>query len=234
MSDADAPLGDVEVRVLGALIEKAHTTPDSYPLSLNALTNACNQSSNRDPIMSLDESAVSTAAHALRGRALVRPIIHSGGRVTKYAQRMDEALGLVRRQVAVLCVLMLRGPQTIAELRTRTQRLHDFADLDEVESTLGGLAERDPPLVARLPRRTGQKEARYAHLLAGDVTHDAAGVLDDAPDDAPGHAERDLTGAAIRDVGPEDVTALRREVAELRQEVAALRGELAAFRTQFE
>ena len=218
----DAPLTDVEVRVLGALIEKEYTTPDNYPLSLNALTNACNQSSNRDPVMSLDESTVSATVHQLRGRGLVRPIIHSGGRVTKFEQRMDEALGLVRRQLAVLSVLMLRGPQTTGELRTRTQRSHDFADLEEVESTLDSLIDREPPLITRLPRRAGQKELRYAHLLAGEISID---VLD----------ARDAAAESTRAAPVSDrVAALEADVAALREEMAALREELAAFRRQFE
>ena len=218
----DAPLTDVEVRVLGSLIEKEYTTPDNYPLSLNALTAACNQSSNRDPVLSLDESEVSATVHQLRGRGLVRPIVHSGGRVTKYEQRMDEALGLVRRQLAVLCVLMLRGPQTTGELRTRTQRIHDFAELDEVESTLDGLIDREPPLVVRLPRRAGQKEIRYAHRLAGEISMDAL--------DARDAAAETTRAAPVSD----RVAALEADVAALREEMAALREELAAFRRQFE
>ena len=135
------PLGDVEIRVLGALFEKARTTPDSYPLSLNAVTTACNQTSNRDPVMSLAETEVSAALDALRKRQLVRAIVRSGAAVTKYAHLMDEALGLVNRQLAVLTVLMLRGPQTAGELRTRAQRLHDFDDVADVESALDGLAD---------------------------------------------------------------------------------------------
>jgi uncharacterized protein len=213
-------LTDVEVRVLGSLIEKEHTTPDNYPLSLNALTVACNQSSNRDPVMSLDESTISAAVHDLRSRSLVRAIIHSGGRVTKFRHLMDENMGLVRRQLAVMCVLMLRGPQTTGEIRTRTQRLHDFADLDDLESTLDGLIERESPLVARLPRRAGQKEVRYAQLLAGEVTYDT-------PDDVHEHAHV-VTPRGDR------LGALEESVNALRQEVADLRAELESFRKQFE
>jgi uncharacterized protein len=214
----DPPLDAVETRVLGALLEKERTTPDNYPLSLNALAAACNQTSNREPVMSLDEITVSAAVDRLRRRALAKPIVHSGGRVTKYAHRAGEALGLVNRQLALLGVLALRGPQTVAELRTRAQRLHDFEDLSDVESTLDGLIDHTPPLVARLPRRPGQKEVRYAHLLAGeavDTTPDDA-----APADAPARGDR--------------VAALEETVAGLREEVAALRAELAEFRRQFE
>jgi uncharacterized protein len=221
----DQPLTDVEVRVLGALIEKEHTTPDAYPLSPNALTAACNQTSNREPVMTLDEPTVSAAVHALRGRSLVRPIVHSGGRVTKYEQRMDQALGLVKRQLAVLCVLMLRGPQTAGELRTRTQRIHDFADSADVESTIDGLIDHDPPLVVRLPRRPGQKELRYAHLLAGEPSPD----VDEAHDAADAGRETASAGRTV-----DRVAALEDAVAALRDEVAALRDELAMFRRQFE
>ncbi|HYD51799.1 MAG TPA: DUF480 domain-containing protein [Gemmatimonadaceae bacterium] len=221
--EPSAPLIDIEVRVLGALIEKEHTTPDSYPLSLNALTAACNQTSNREPVMTLEEHVVSAAVAELRKRSLVRAIIHSGGRVTKYRQLMDETMGLVRRQLAVLSVLMLRGPQTVGELRTRTQRQHDFADLEEVESTLEGLIDRQPPLVARLPRRTGQKEQRFAHLLAGEPS---AEVLEAAE----GREEPAVRGTPVA----ERVAALEEAVSALREEVAALRGELEGFRRQFE
>ena len=215
----DSRLDDVEVRVLGSLIEKEHTTPDAYPLSLNALTAACNQTSNREPVMSLDEPTVSAAVHSLRGRSLVRAIVHSGGRVTKFRQLMDETMGLVTRQMAVLCVLMLRGSQTLGEIRTRTQRMHDFADLAELESTMEGLIDREPPLVVRLPRRPGQKEARYAQLLAGDVAIDAGDDIEVKTRPAP---------------AGDRVAALEEVVSMLRQEVADLRAELERFRRQFE
>ena len=217
------PLNDVEIRVLGALLEKARTTPDSYPLSLNAVTNACNQTSNREPVMSLAETEVSAALDALRKRSLVRAIVRSGAAVTKYAHLMDEALGLVNRQLAPLCVLMLRGPQTTGELRTRTQRLHDFEDVDEVEAALAGLASRQPePLVVMLPRRPGQREERWAHLLAGEAAASAAGDVAVAEERAA------VTPADDR------VARLEAELAALRQEFAALRDEMAAFRKQFE
>ena len=220
------PLTDVEIRVLGALLEKARTTPDSYPLSLNALTNACNQSSNREPVMSLAETEVSAALDALRRRSLARGIVRSGAAITKYLHVMDETLGLVNRQLAVLCVLMLRGPQTAGELRTRTQRLHDFEDVADVESALEGLAARDPePLVLRLPRRPGQREERWAHLFAGAAAAQAAGEA--GPVDAV---------ASVTAAGPADdvVARIDAELAALRQEVATLREEMAAFRRQFE
>jgi uncharacterized protein YceH (UPF0502 family) len=220
------PLSDVEIRVLGALLEKARTTPDNYPLSLNALTSACNQASNREPVTSLSEIEVSAAVDLLRRRSMVRAIVRSGGAVTKYAHLADEALGLVNRQLALLCVLMLRGPQTVGELRTRTQRLHDFEDVADVESALDGLASRSPePLVVRLPRRPGQREERWAHLLAGEAAAHAAGeaIVASASDHrAP---------AAVAD---DRVARLETELATLRQELAELRGEMTAFRKQFE
>ena len=221
------PFDDIEIRVLGALLEKARTTPDSYPLSLNALTAACNQSSNREPVMSLAETEVSAAVDRLRRRSLVRAIVRSGAGVTKYQHLMDEAMGLVNRQLALLCVLMLRGPQTAGELRTRSQRLHDFEDVADVESALEGLATRDPePLVVRLPRRPGQREERWAHLLAGADAAQAAGASDGA------HAAEPRAPVAAADDGR--LARLESELAALRQEVADLRSELASFRKQFE
>jgi uncharacterized protein len=226
-----APLSDVEIRVLGALLEKARTTPDNYPLSLNALTSACNQSSNREPVMSLTETEVSATVDALRKRQLVRAIVRSGGGVTKYMQLMDETMGLVNRQLAVLCVLMLRGPQTAGELRTRTQRLHEYDDVADVESALEGLASREPePLVVRLPRRPGQREERWAHLLAGEAAAHAADAR--AADVASPREERAHAPAAA----PADdrLVRMESEIAALKQELAELRAELASFRKQFE
>lgn len=235
-----APLGDVEIRVLGALLEKARTTPDSYPLSLNALTTACNQASNREPVMSLSDIEVSAAVDALRKRSLVRAIVRSGGAITKYQHVMDAALGLVNRQLAVLCVLMLRGPQTAGELRTRTQRLHEYEDVADVESALEGLASREEPLVVRLPRRPGQREERWAHLLAGEASALAAeerataAASTAASGAASSTAAAHGASAAHSRPGDERVARLEGELEALRQEVAALRDELAAFRRQFE
>ena len=218
----EPPLTDIEVRVLGALLEKEATTPDTYPLSLNALLAACNQTTNREPIMRLDEDAVVPVAVALRRRGLVRQIQPSGSRVTKYEQLLGEELGLIRRELAVLGVLMLRGAQTPGELYARTARLEPFADLADLEGVLESLIAREPePLVARLPRWPGQKEVRYAHLLSGEP-----------PADVPGMAPE----PAIRRAGADDgrVAALERTVEELRAEVAALRAELDAFRAQFQ
>jgi len=162
-------LNDTEVRVLGSLIEKEITTPDYYPLSLNALMAACNQSSNRNPVVHFDESTVARAADSLREKKLVHQVDRIESRVTKYRHVLYEAMTLGRPAIAVLCVLMLRGPQTIGEVRTRTNRLYDFSSLEEVETTLSSLISAEPPLIVRLPRQTGQKEVRYAHLLSGAV-----------------------------------------------------------------
>jgi uncharacterized protein YceH (UPF0502 family) len=212
-------LTDVEVRVIGSLIEKESTTPDNYPLSINALTNACNQTSNRDPVVDYDEDTVTRAVEALRKQNLVRAVQQSGSRVMKYRHMMADTMTLDPRQAAALCVLMLRGPQTVGEIKTRTERLASFDSLEHVEATLNELIERPAgSLVVRLPRRPGQKEARFAHLLAGDVTVDTTEVETSVR--APASVDR--------------VGALEQTVAELRNEVAELRGQLEAFRRQFE
>jgi uncharacterized protein YceH (UPF0502 family) len=162
-------LDRTEVRVLGALIEKEVTTPAYYPLSLNALLAACNQSSNRFPVVHFDEGEVGTAADSLREKGLVHLVDRGESRVTKYRHVLYEAMNLVRPAIAALCVLMLRGPQTVGEIRTRSNRLYDFTSLEDVETTLNALMSGELPLVARLPRQAGQKEIRYAHLLSGDV-----------------------------------------------------------------
>ena len=160
--DADA----VEIRVLGCLIEKQRTTPDQYPLSLNALRLACNQSTNRDPVVDYDERTIKAALERMSVRGWTRFASGAGSRALKYRHLVDEALGLSDAELAVLAVLMLRGPQTLGELKARTERLHAFESLDDVQGTLDGLTERE--LVVRLPRRPGQKEDRYAQLLGGD------------------------------------------------------------------
>jgi len=162
-------LDDVEVRVLGALMEKEVATPEYYPLSLNALVNACNQKSNREPVVSYDEDTVETALAGLRAKGLAARLSGHDMRVPKHSHRLSEVINLGRREAAVLCVLMLRGPQTAGELRSRTERLYQFDDLEAVDACLTRLMEWQPePLVARLPRQVGYKEVRYAHLLAGE------------------------------------------------------------------
>jgi uncharacterized protein YceH (UPF0502 family) len=219
------PLTDVEVRILGSLVEKEVTTPDNYPLSLNALLAACNQTTNREPVMRLDEDAVIPATVALRRRGFVRQIQPVGSRVTRYEHLLADELRLDARQLAVLGVLMLRGPQTPGELHARTERLHQFAGLADLESVLDSLIAREPePLVARLPRRPGQKEVRYAHLLGGEA----------AQDDAPGTAEERAVPTRRAEAEDDRVAALERTVEELRAEVAALRAELDEFRARFQ
>jgi uncharacterized protein YceH (UPF0502 family) len=216
----DDLLTDVEVRVLGSLIEKEMSTPDYYPMSLNALTNACNQSSNREPVVHYDEATVAGAIESLRKRSLVRVVQQSGSRVFKYRHLVNETLGLVAKQAAVLDVLMLRGPQTLGELKTRASRLAGFDSLDDVDTALEQLIARTPkPLAVRLERRPGQKEVRYGHLLAGEPVFEAA----DAPEPA-----------AAGGRGPDRVAALEAAVDELRREVADLRNQLETFRRQFE
>jgi hypothetical protein len=219
------PLTDVEVRVLGSLLEKEVTTPDNYPLSLNALLAACNQTTNREPVLRLDEDEVVPATVMLRRRGLLRQIQPAGSRVTKYEQLLGEEMEIDRRGLAVLGVLMLRGPQTPGELYARTARLEPFADLADLEGVLESLIARQPePLVARLPRRPGQKEVRFAHLLAGEPPQS----------DAPEAAEERTAPPRDAGAGADRVGALERTVEELRAEVAALRAELDAFREQFQ
>lgn len=218
----DDVLTAVEIRVLGSLIEKELTTPDYYPLSLNALTNACNQSSNREPVVHYDEATVAGAIETLRKRSLVRVVQQSGSRVFKYRHLVNETLGLVVRQSAVLDVLMLRGPQTLGELKTRASRLAEFESLEDVEVATNQLIARTPtPLAIRLERRPGQKEARYAHLLGGEVSYDEPDV-----DEAHGEPRRESSTSRL--------DALESAVEELRGEIRDLRSQLDAFRKQFE
>ena len=161
-------LTQVEARVLGALIEKEVTTPEYYPLSLNALVNACNQKNNREPVMALDEDEVRQALHGLEDERLAGPV-RGDGRVTKYEHHLQEVFNFTRAETALVCVLLLRGPQTPGELRGRTERLYRFDELSDVLNVLQKLAAREPSLVKLLPRQPGTKEARYAHLLSGDV-----------------------------------------------------------------
>jgi uncharacterized protein YceH (UPF0502 family) len=165
----DFQLSDAEVRVVGSLVEKEAATPEYYPLSLNALCAACNQKSNREPVMSLDEDSVLGAVESLRAKGLVLRTSGGDHRVPKYGHRAGEVFNFDRREQAILCVLMLRGPQTVGELRGRTERLHTFDGLAEVESTLDRLMERTPPLLQKLARQPGEKEPRFAHLLSGEV-----------------------------------------------------------------
>lgn len=216
-------LNPVEVRVLGSLIEKQVTTPEYYPLTLNALTNACNQISNRDPVVSFDEKTVVRAIESLREKQLAWMVTGSG-RVPKYEHRLAEALNLAEQEIAVLCVLMLRGPQTTGEIRGRTGRLYEFQELSEVELTLQALMSADPqPLVVKLPRQAGMKESRYAHLLAGEVQveeHEAAPRLEPAALEVRAENER--------------IARLEETVERLGQEFTELKQQFLDFKKQFE
>jgi uncharacterized protein len=214
-------LTETAVRVLGSLIEKDITTPEYYPLSLNALMNACNQKSNRDPVMQLDEDAVRDALEGLQQQRMAGPARGADSRVTKYEQRLQEVFNFTRPEIAVLCVLLLRGPQTPGELRGRSERLHRFEALDDVQSALQKLMQRDPPLAKVLPRQPGTKESRYAHLLAGDVVEVGT----------PSHADTALEHSSV---DAERIARLEEEVAELRREVGEMKDQMERFRKQFE
>ena len=215
-------LNDVEVRVLGSLVEKQVTTPEYYPLTLNALVQACNQKNNRNPVTALDETSVSQALESLRGKNLVYVFYGSTSRVAKYKHMMGEIYGLDARELAVMCVLMLRGPQTSGELRGRTERLYDFSGLGEVEETLSALEAKEPDaLILKLPRQPGQKEARYAHLLAGEVSLE---YQTDGQDSDP----------AISQTKRDRLSALEQEVEALRAEIKSMRQEFEEFKTQFD
>jgi len=217
----DILLSDVENRVLGSLVEKELTTPEYYPLSLNALVNACNQKSNRDPVMNLDEEAVREALRALDKKGLAGAADNMVSRVSKYEHRLQEAYNFTRHEIAILAELLLRGPQTPGELRSRADRMHKFDDLGIVQSTLQRLMKREPPLVKVLPRQPGTKEARYAHLLSGDVKMPP-------PDSAAGVA---VTSGAS---GGDRIARLEGQVENLQSEIADLKQQFAAFRKQFE
>jgi uncharacterized protein len=214
-----------QARVLGALVEKEVTTPDYYPLSLNALINACNQRSNREPVMDLDEEEVRLALRRLEDQGLAGRARGADGRVTKYEHWLGEAFNFTRAETALICILLLRGPQTPGELRGRTERLHQFDELTDVQAGLQKLMEREPALVAMMPRLPGTKESRYAHLLAGPVESIAmpTAVAYSAPAyAAPGYAP--LVQAAPDDPAHAGrIAHLEALVAQLQQEVAGLR-----------
>jgi uncharacterized protein len=221
----DIVLSAVEARVLGALVEKDVTTPEYYPLSLNALVNACNQKSNREPVMNLDESEVRDALNGLQAHRLAGAAGGADGRVTKFEHRLQEVFNFDRRETAVLCVLLLRGPQTPGELRGRTERMYRFETLDDVQGALQKLMTREPALVKVLARAPGTKESRYAHLLGGEVEEVGPTLSQSAQKDG---AVAD--GASDR----AEIASVRTEVAELRKEVEGLKAAFAEFRKQFE
>lgn len=241
----------VEIRVLGCLLEKQRTTPDAYPLTLNALRLACNQSTNRDPVVDYDEATIRQALSRLSHRRWVRLASYHGSRASKYRHLLDEALGLAADELAILGVLMLRGPQTPGELKQRSERLHRFADLGAVLETLDRLIERE--LVERLERRPGQKEERYAHRLGGEEDPLAGGPATDgagarvgtapAVDAVPATPDGSVTAVADRahagpDAGAAGAPAAAgtrpadAEIGELRHQVAALRADLADLRAE--
>jgi uncharacterized protein len=212
-------LNPAEARVLGALVEKDITTPDYYPLSLNALINACNQKNNREPVTNFDEETVRLALRNLSDKRLAGPASGADGRVTKYEHRMQEVFNFTRQETALICVLLLRGPQTPGELRGRTERMYQFEHLDDVLSGLQQLMRREPPLAKALGRRPGTKEIRYAHLLSGDVE-----AWEPPAETASSSGSADA----------ERLIQLEEQVASLRNEVAELKQQMADFRKQFE
>jgi uncharacterized protein YceH (UPF0502 family) len=213
-------LSEVEARVLGCLVEKDITTPEYYPLSLNALVHACNQKSNREPLMNLEEDVVRQALRALGEQMLARSA-SGDSRVAKYEHRLADTFNFTRPETAILCELLLRGPQTPGELRSRAERMHPFEDLSVVQSTLKHLMELEPPLVKLLPRQPGNKEARYAHLLSGDVeVREAPQVKEVMVSSSSAENARMMT--------------LESEVTSLQKEVSDLKGQFAEFRKQFE
>ena len=208
-------LTDIETRVLGSLIEKQVTTPEYYPLTLNALTLACNQKNNRCPVTAYTENQVADAVETLREKNLAYVFYGSTSRVPKYKHVMPEVMHLSHPEVALMCVLMLRGAQTLGELRGNASRLHDFSSLEEVEQTLNGLITRDEPLVARLPRQPGQKEGRFAHLLSGEINVEALAEVE-------------------RVASPSRRSSLEQRVDDLTAEVEKLKEQFEQFRKQFE
>ena len=213
-------LTDTEIRVLGSLVEKDITTPDYYPLSLNALINACNQKNNREPVTNLSEEEVRQSLSTLQEKRLAGPASGAESRVTKYEHRLQEVFNFTRGEIAVMCVMLLRGPQTPGELRGRTERMYHFETLDDLQSNLQRLIQKDPPLVKMLARQPGTKENRYAHLLAGEIEEaETTGV------------ERGLAPSASE---ASRVKTLEAEILELKTEIAALKQQFAEFRKQFE
>ncbi len=214
-------LNEIEARILGSLVEKQLTTPEYYPMTLNALVNACNQKSSRDPVVSYSETTVSDALEGLRDRNLVYVFYGSTSRVPKYKHMLPSYYELDPAETAIMDILMLRGPQTLGELRGRTERLHDFKDLGEVQATLDSLMRRDDPLVMKLPVLAGQKEARFGHLLCGEIDVEAFAAAVTA---VRAHGSLDA----------ERLQKLEEEVTELRSEIDALKATFEEFRKQFE
>jgi uncharacterized protein YceH (UPF0502 family) len=211
-------LTETEARIVGALVEKQLTTPEYYPLTMNALVAACNQKTNREPVVSFDEQTVSRSLEDLRDKNIVYVFYGSTSRVPKYKHMLPQVFELEPSETAVMCVLMLRGPQTIGEIKERTGRLYDFRDLNDVNETLESLLKRDEPLITRLERAPGQKEARYAHLLCGEVTSYTP-------------PERSISRGAAND---ERVEKLEQELESVKSELSTFRQEFEDFKKQFE
>ncbi|MEZ5427053.1 MAG: YceH family protein [Pyrinomonadaceae bacterium] len=212
-------LNEIEVRILGCLVEKQLTTPDYYPLTINALVNACNQKTNREPVVDYDEKTVEDALETLRDKNLVYVFYGSTSRVPKYKHMLPSVYHLEPPEVAIVSVLMLRGPQTLGELNQRTTRLYDFSGLDEVNQTIEGLIRREEPIVFKLERQPGQKEARYAHLLSGEIDMENFSF----PTSSAGGAAKN-----------ERIEKLERELEEMRGELDSFRREFEDFKKQFE
>ena len=207
-----------EVRILASLIEKDMTTPEYYPLSLNSLTNACNQKSNRNPIVSYDEDTVVRGLGQLQEKGLVRKTLTSGSRVNKFLHAVLDQFDLSRQEMAIICELMLRGPQTVGEVRSHTERMATFEILEEVESTLQGLAQHDPPLTLKIPRESGRKECRYMHLFSGGLE-----TLHDFTEEP----------AAIQVSAEEKIMKFEEEITMMRSELEELKRAFSEFKSQF-
>ena len=207
-----------EVRILASLIEKDMTTPEYYPLSLNSLTNACNQKSNRNPIVSYDEDTVARGLGKLQEKGLVRKTLTSGSRVNKFLHAVLDQFDLSRQEMAIICELMLRGPQTVGEVRSHTERMATFERLEEVESALQGLAQHDPPLALRISRESGRKECRYMHLFSGGLE-----TLTDFAEEP----------AAIQVSSEEKIRKFEEEIAMMRSELEELKRAFSEFKSQF-
>ncbi|MEW6713707.1 MAG: YceH family protein [Nitrospirota bacterium] len=212
----DILLDDTETRVLGCLIEKELTTPEYYPLSLNSLTNACNQKSNRNPVVSFEEADVEQGLEGLQAKGLASKTLTPGSRVTKHRHTILDKFDLSRQEIAILCELMLRGPQTMGEIRTRAERMSPFESLEEVEKNLQALMDYDPALVIKLPRETGRKECRHAHLFSGSPSHDLS-------------AEPSAPQVTVQ----ERISMLEEETSRLRSELEELKQTFAEFKSQF-
>jgi uncharacterized protein YceH (UPF0502 family) len=212
-------INEIEARVVGSLVEKQLTTPEYYPLTLNALVAACNQKTNRDPVTAYSEAEVERALESLRDKNLVYVFYGSSSRVPKYKHMLPSVYELDERETAIVSVLLLRGPQTAGELNQRTGRLYQFSGLGEISETLDGLARRDEPVIVKLERQPGQKEARYAHLLSGEISPELLASFRDASA-GPGRNDR--------------IAELEREIEELKNEFSQLREQFEEFKKQFE